>query len=139
MAWSRLGTAVYWAAADGRVGVVTADGGAPSDRSTGAGPLGGRRCRRDDDRLVLVREQARPKVEAPLRQFPADPSEVVVFDRKKKATHILIPLGTAVWRSPAVSPDGKRLALISDSGHEGGWRACGASSSSTWPAASRSR
>ncbi len=118
LVWSPLGTSLTWAGADGQVGLI-------SIAEQRFQEIDGARARwavavpPKDEQLVLVRGMARPKVEAPLRANPTDPSEVVVFDRKKKAAHILIPLGTAVWRSPAVSPDGKRLALISDSGHEG--------------------
>jgi WD40-like Beta Propeller Repeat len=120
LAWSALGNALYWAAADGRIGIINfpIDGG-------GAAPINEARARWAiaipplKPQVVLVRDRARPKVESPLRKDPADPSEVVVFDREKKVTRILIPLASAVWRSPAVSPDGKRLALISDSGNEG--------------------
>jgi tetratricopeptide (TPR) repeat protein len=116
-AWSVDGGALYWAAPDGTLGTVPA--GAAESQPLAAGrarcavplpPLNGQ--------LVVVRHRPRAKVDAPLRSAPADPSEVVVFDPDKKATRILIPAGNAVWRAPAVSPDGRRLALVSDSGHE---------------------
>jgi tetratricopeptide (TPR) repeat protein len=118
VAWSSDGTALYWADANGTVSRVTLGDPEPAPvrgvRARWAAPLPP-----EDKQLVLVRERARPKVEAPLRSYPADPCEVVVYDPARKATRILIPLGTAVWRAPAVSPDGKRLAIVSDSGNEG--------------------
>jgi tetratricopeptide (TPR) repeat protein len=72
----------------------------------------------EEKEVVVVRHRARPKLEGPARQAPPDPAEVVVTQPGKDVTRILIPAGTAVWRAPAVAPDGKRLALVSDSGHE---------------------
>jgi tetratricopeptide (TPR) repeat protein len=118
-AWSADGNFLYWAAADGRLRQVKCLPGFRGAIDFLNPPLRGR-CAvpLPDQRLVLVRHRARPKVEGPNRQSAADPSEVVVFDIAQRATRILIPASTAVWRSPAVSPDGRRLALISDSGHE---------------------
>jgi hypothetical protein len=72
----------------------------------------------EEKEVVVVRHRARPKLEGASRHELPDPAEVVVIQPDKDTTRILIPAGTAVWRAPAVSPDGKRLALVSDSGHE---------------------
>lgn len=119
-AWSADGIALYWAGADGSVGVIragTIDGWAATGlagvRARCAVPVPPR-----EEQFVLVRHRARPKVDGPDRSPAADPSEVVLFQPAKKNTRVLVPAGTAVWRAPAVSPDGRRLALISDSGHE---------------------
>ncbi len=117
--WAADGTALYWAGADGSLGsVADRPAGRISTRLTGVRTRCAVPLPPPNQRLVLVRHRARPKFEGPNRQSTSDPSEVVVFEPAQKATRILIPAGTAVWRSPAVSPDGRRLALISDSGHE---------------------
>jgi len=118
--WSGDGTALAWTGADGAVGVIRVD---HFDRLAVA-PVAGASARyavpvpSGQDQWILVRHRSRPKIETGSRQFPADPSEVVVFTPAKRTTRILIPAGTAVWRAPAVSPDGRRLAILSDSGHE---------------------
>ncbi len=70
------------------------------------------------EQIVLIRHRSRPKIESGSRQYSADPSEVVLFTPGRRTTRILIAAGAAVWRTPAVSPEGKRLALVSDSGQE---------------------
>jgi hypothetical protein len=119
-AWSADGKDLYCARDDGWLYTATMGRGAPPVTRVDAPharwvvPVPP-----DNRQLVLVRNWPRPKVEAPLRQWPADPSEVIVYESAKRTTRILIPAGRTVWRSPAASPDGKRLALLSDSGHEG--------------------
>src|SRR5579871_775489 len=70
-------------------------------------------------RLVFVRTQARPKLGVPGKRPTRDLTEVVVGDLNTKEVRVLVPASASAWRDLAVSPDGTRLALVSDRGHEG--------------------
>jgi Tol biopolymer transport system component/tetratricopeptide (TPR) repeat protein len=73
----------------------------------------------DISKLVFVR--SRPTGKPDLRGLPAanDPTEVVLGDTSTNQVRVLVPASPSTWTYPAVSPDGKRLALVSDRGHEG--------------------
>jgi tetratricopeptide (TPR) repeat protein len=73
------------------------------------------------ERVVAVRLHPRMKLESVgLRPVP-DFTEVVAFDLiqgQGAGIKVLAPAGPALWRVPAVSPDGQRVALVSNRGHE---------------------
>jgi tetratricopeptide (TPR) repeat protein len=78
----------------------------------------------EPQRLVLVRRLTRMKVDAPGSRPARDLTEVVVSPPRDAVQNpALVPAGPARWHSPALSPDGKRLALVSDRDQEPGrWR-----------------
>ncbi len=67
----------------------------------------------DANQLIFRRSHAVPKIE--LSGMPAlpDPSEIVLADLLKQETRVLIPENQAGWKPMAISPDGKKLAVIS--------------------------
>jgi dipeptidyl aminopeptidase/acylaminoacyl peptidase len=71
------------------------------------------------EKLVFVRAQPRPKLDVPGKRPSLDLTEVVVGDLNTREVGVLVPAGPWGWRHLSVSPDGKRLALVSDRGHEG--------------------
>ena len=73
----------------------------------------------EPEKLVFVRGQPRPKIEVPGTHPALDQSEVVLGDLSTRQVRVLVPASASNWRHLAVSPDGKRLALVSDRGHEG--------------------
>jgi tetratricopeptide (TPR) repeat protein len=73
----------------------------------------------DSEKLLFVRSRPVPKLELPGMPVTADPTEVVVGDlATRKVVRVLIPSSRSSWRNLIVSPDGKRLALVSTRGHE---------------------
>jgi tetratricopeptide (TPR) repeat protein len=73
----------------------------------------------ESEKVVFVRSQARSKLEAPGASPVPDFTEVVLGDLGNQEVRVLVPASPSRWRDLAVSPDGKRLALVSDRGHEG--------------------
>jgi hypothetical protein len=73
----------------------------------------------DAGKLVFVRSQSAGKPDLRGRPAANDPTEVVLGDLANNAVRVLIKASPSAWTHPAVSPDGKRLALVSDRGHEG--------------------
>jgi len=75
----------------------------------------------DPRALVYVRSQPVAKTEAPGRPGVSDPTEVVRGDIDgREATRVLVRSSNRNWTRVAVSPDGKRLALIANQPHEKG-------------------
>jgi hypothetical protein len=73
----------------------------------------------DPEKLVFVRSQPKPKPDVPGMPPTRDVTEVVLGDLNTKEVRVLVPASPSTWRYLAASPDGKRLALVSDRGHEG--------------------
>lgn len=73
----------------------------------------------EPEKLIFVRGQPRPKVDAPGASPALDLTEVVLGDLSTKEIRVLVPASRSSWQYLAVSPDGTRLALVSDRGHEG--------------------
>jgi tetratricopeptide (TPR) repeat protein len=73
----------------------------------------------DPEKLVFVRSRPRPKLEVPSTSPVPDLTEVVLGDLSTQEVRVLVPASPSSWRYLTVSPDGKRLALVSDRGHEG--------------------
>jgi tetratricopeptide (TPR) repeat protein len=71
-----------------------------------------------NDKLVFVRTQPVAKVEVPGAPAATDQTEVVLGDLQSRAIKVLVPASTASWRSLTVSPDGQKLALVSDLGNK---------------------
>jgi tetratricopeptide (TPR) repeat protein len=72
----------------------------------------------DKDQIVFVRGRPLAKADLPGRPASPDLTEVVTASLRVHKARVLVPLSTASWRGLAVSPDGRRLALVSDRGHE---------------------
>jgi hypothetical protein len=72
----------------------------------------------EPNKLVFRRSRAVPKLDSPDQAAAADPSEVVMADLVTKEVRVLVPLSHTLWQPLALSPDGKQLALASDSGLE---------------------
>ncbi|HZT80129.1 MAG TPA: hypothetical protein VFA26_07905 [Gemmataceae bacterium] len=68
--------------------------------------------------LQMVFRRSRPalKVEGPDGQVPPDPTEIVFGNVGTGAIRVLVPENTAQWHHAAVSPDGKRVALVTERG-----------------------
>lgn len=77
----------------------------------------------DAQQLLFVRSRALGKLDTLVAGPAIDPTEVVQAPVTKGNIRVLIPESQSAWRSLAVSPDGKRLALVSNRGHEGKKRA----------------
>src|SRR5262249_49742748 len=73
----------------------------------------------EPEKLIFVRNLPRPKLDVPGAPPALDLTEVVLGDLNTNEPRILVPASSSAWRNLAVSPDGKRLALVSDRGHEG--------------------
>lgn len=110
--WAVDGSGLYWSNAGGRVCRYDPQANATTPTTTHAAaalPAPGK------DQLVLVRTQLRPKANAPGGRAAHDLTEVVLFpalDAVQNPT--LVQAGPARWHSPALSPDGKRLAIVCD-------------------------
>lgn len=69
----------------------------------------------DPDKLVFIRSLPVVKIETPGVAAANDQTEVVLANYKtQKTVRTLVPLSTTTWTYPSLSPDGKRLALVSD-------------------------
>jgi tetratricopeptide (TPR) repeat protein len=118
--WSLDGNRVYWSGASGRV-LTYLPSGNRVDRGTAfaefALPTASEQVGQPP--LVAVVAGQRPK----LRGAPDDYTAVHILPPAGPAPTVLVPDGPARWRWPAVSPDGSRLAVISDRGAKPGqWR-----------------
>ncbi len=118
LAWSPDGSSLYSTDADGALRADNLQGGVPP-RPPDAAHARGLAYLPEGGQAVVVRPRGRTKVEGPEGFVRPDPTEVVVVGPNADAHRVLVPVGRATWRDPAVSPDGKLLALVSDSGHEG--------------------
>jgi Tol biopolymer transport system component/tetratricopeptide (TPR) repeat protein len=70
----------------------------------------------ESNKLIFRRSRATSKLEMPGAVAAADPSEIVVGDIATKQVRVLIPESQESWTPLSISPDGKRLALVSDRG-----------------------
>jgi Tol biopolymer transport system component len=116
-AWSPDSASVYFADANGRIRRyqmaqanlqvlgVTGDSPAPLPP--------------DAQRIAFVRSRPVPKVDAPGSPAAPDPTEVVLADADGGNPRVLVAESRSSWKLPAFSPNGKRLALVSNRGHEG--------------------
>lgn len=119
-AWYAGAPVVYWAGGDGRLRRCRLEDG-PGGLAPEGLPLAGDApapIPGMPEKLVFVRSRPTPKVEAPGGRPSADPAEVVLRDLGPGGERVLIPAGRSAWRHPTVSPDGSRLALLSDQGNE---------------------
>jgi hypothetical protein len=127
-AWSSDHAALYCADAGGRLhrfGYATEENEVPPPSANtdvrqldfyGDSPVP---VPRDKEKLIFVRSRPVPKLDVPGLPVTIDPTEVVVGDlTTKKIIRTLIPSSNSSWHSLAVSPDGERLALVSNRGHE---------------------
>src|SRR5207302_1311818 len=73
----------------------------------------------EQEKLIYVRTQLRPKVAVPGSAPTPDLTEIVLYDWTTLETQVLVPASSSQWRRLVASPDGKRLAMVSDRGHEG--------------------
>ncbi len=119
-AWSGDGQFVYLANAGGQLLRVNV-----ADRKTEVLPFRGMAPApfpNDPAQLVFVRSNPTGKVDSDT----PDPRELVVGNLDTKAVRVVVPAGPAQWLSPRVSPDGKKLAVVSDHGQAEGiaarWR-----------------
>jgi tetratricopeptide (TPR) repeat protein len=77
---------------------------------------------KDGRTLVYVRSQPVAKTEAPGKPGISDPTEVVCGDiNGPKPARVLVRASNRNWTRLALSPDGKRLALIANQPHEKGY------------------
>lgn len=118
-AWSADGRYVYYSDAGGRVFRYDSQNSAIETLALNGHdpvPIPG-----NADRIVLVRSQPIAKVETPGARAEADPSEIAVCNWNATAVKLrtLVAPGKGTWHSLAVSPDGKRLAAVSDLGSQG--------------------
>jgi tetratricopeptide (TPR) repeat protein len=70
-------------------------------------------------KAAFVRSQPRTKVDLPGQRPAPDPTEVIVVDFNTGNSRLLVRASPSSWSHLSPSPDGKRLALVSDRGHEG--------------------
>lgn len=118
-AWSANSNAVYLAHADGRLFRIDITSCTPTELSSDPSwkgqwiaPVPG-----PDEKVVFVRSHAVAKVG--LDDKPAnDLTEVVLGDGASQTVRTLIPPNPNNWRHLIVSPDGRRLALVSDRGSQ---------------------
>src|SRR5262249_23184377 len=73
----------------------------------------------ESEKLIYVRTRLQPKVAVPGSAPTLDLGEIVLYDGTTLETKVLVLASRSRWRHPAASPDGKRLAVVSDRGHEG--------------------
>ncbi len=104
-AWSADSAFVYFATAAGRIMRLKAQ-----DSTVETLPVTGRLPAPLGDGIVFVRSTPVAKV----GPNQADPGEVVLADREGKKVRVLVPASNTVWRHLAVAPDGRRLALVSE-------------------------
>lgn len=120
-AWRKGSPVLYFAVAGGRVRCCRFEDGPRGPSTTllavsadQATPVPG-----TVEQLVLLRSRAVPKLDGPGTLPAADPTEVVLRDLATGTERVIVTAGSASWRHVAVSPDGARLALVSNLGNEG--------------------
>jgi hypothetical protein len=119
---------VYCADAAGRFRIVTIDAGAAPAVDPGAAPTtenfiaafhgefpasGG-----GPGRVLFVRSHPTAKMRLPNVPGQHDATEVVLGNQRTQQARVLISASPSSWRYPALSPDGKLLAVVSNRGHE---------------------
>jgi hypothetical protein len=67
---------------------------------------------KDEDKLVFVKSHATGKPGAP------DESEVLLGDLATGRSRVIVPRSKSTWRFLSISPDGTRIAMVSDRDHE---------------------
>ena len=116
--WSEDGMQCYWNQRNGALRCWNAQVGSnlnlnPAPLGEAAAPVPGTR------KFVVVRLHTRLKTEELGKGPTLDTTEVVLMDLDRPSSErVLIPAGASLWRIPAVSPDGKRLAVVSNRGQE---------------------
>lgn len=113
--WSTDGGTVYLADEDGKSWIHAR--GSKSELHDVSGPVQGLADGPEAGAFLLVRARSGVKVPSTLRIPDADPSEVV-YRTADGTERILVAAQRARWRSLALSPDGKTVALRSNQGHE---------------------
>jgi hypothetical protein len=115
-AWTSDGRSVYFARACGHLWRCdVASGGLERLALDGSSPVP---VPDDRDQIVFVRSSPVLKADLPGRPAPPDRTEVVTANLRDNKVRVLVPSSPSSWRNLAVSPDGKRLALVSDRGYE---------------------
>jgi tetratricopeptide (TPR) repeat protein len=122
--WSADGTLVSWVTDGGRLATYRISDGTVLRTTVTAGEAA---LVTGTDRAVAVRSRPQTKLEAAGSRPAPDLTSVELIDPANPgANRVLIPPGAADWHDPVVSPDGKRLAVVSNRGHEaahpGRWR-----------------
>jgi tetratricopeptide (TPR) repeat protein len=109
--WSADGRLVYYADADGRLERYdVASHACQMLAFHGDSPVA---VPGQPDKLIFRRSRAVPKADLPDGPPPVDPAEIVLGDQGTGETRVLVPESTERWTPQAVSPDGRRLALVS--------------------------
>jgi Tol biopolymer transport system component len=114
LTWSEFGRHLFFATADGslnryelstrRLEVLPFHGDSPLPL-----PL-------EPGKLIFRRSHAARKLDLPGRVANLDPAEIVLGDIETHQVRVLIPESEDYWGPLAVSPDGKRLVLVSNHG-----------------------
>jgi hypothetical protein len=114
LTWSEFGRHLFFANADGsinryevstrRLDVLPFHGDSPLPV-----PL-------EPKKVIFRRSHAAPKLDLPGRAANLDPAEIVLGDMDRHQVRVLIPESQDYWGPLSVSPDGKRLVLVSNHG-----------------------